>query len=1098
MTSWLIETQASKITTAPPVAIVSSSSNTATVVVLAVLLGFMILITAGLLWLRCRRKAKGFLARSEAGQGFLGEALFRRRNPAPVEVAEDDSYERDMHAVTIGPAAKSLKIEAFEHDPFLYTKRLSFGGIVVTRLISKGAYGEVWLGQYRHKEVAIKKILHAKRNDTFELECFTEEIRIMASLDHPHIVHLIGFGWDTITNLCAVTEYLAKGDLTGYLVANQDLSWDAKLRIAVGTARALAYMHERDPPVIHRDLKSKNILITDTGEAKLSDFGISRVRTLDETLTAGVGTVYWTAPEVLLGQRYTEQVDIYSFGVVLCELDTHRAPYADMQEVAQMAIAQQVATHQFRPPFSAKCPKLVKDLADRCMDQDPSARPTAQEIVDLIELWKGWKKDSFQGKVAITGIIVKKDGEGAPLRPRFTKDSPEWFREVANAWMDGNPSLRPSISSDVSLDKFQLTLVSNMPSRWLENADYVNRFRELEKNKVVSDALVPSTAPSNVLDRLNSSSLKWSDLTQLAKQAILWDMGYVRTSADPENITQVYTACSSSGKGASMASIVVSKELFLASQTNASTISCTGADGNYSRQENSHGLYLGKVVKCAVGLLPEVSTPNSYASMWGQDGLGNNVVPDPRFWRHEWHSQGFPSFFLFAIHTVPASAEETAWGKCPSKDQPGSLIIPCTLYNFPVNMSYEVSSPDGVTWCVPQQSSAMSDWLSDIQDAKTGRKISTTTIVLISVIGVLLIVVFLIFYLRWRKRHNGGSSSDGSNYNRMTASGQTSGAGTALQTLTKQTIQTASPLLNAFQEDPLLCSKRLPYSSITCIKMISKGAFGEVWIGTLDEHTELVKSPHTKNPQTKRTVAIKKILDSKRSDAHELECFADEIRLMALFSHPNIVTFIGFAWNTLQNMSCVTEYLVNGDLSEYLAAHKNLDWKTKLHLGHGLLKAILYLHQRSPPVIHRDLKGRNVLIGDDVTAKLSDFGISRQRIADETMTMGVGTAFWTAPEVLLGLKYDSSVDIYSFGCIMSELDTHATPYSDMKGVPSMQIVHRITGQDSGSVPLRPRFNDNSPEWYREVASACLHQDASLRPTIVDLELRFAQELAKLE
>ncbi|EQC37496.1 TKL protein kinase [Saprolegnia diclina VS20] len=385
MTSWLLEVRAAIKTAAPG----ASSSSTAAIV-LGVLLG-LVLLAGGGYWFFFVRKPRKKKRRTNDAPGFLGNAFLRHKNQRP-EPEEEDSYERQLQEMNVGTAAASLKLNAFEHDPFLFSRRLPYGAVTCHRILSKGAYGEVWIGSFRGKEVAIKKILHAKRHDTFELECFTEEIRIMAALDHPHIVHLIGFAWDTLTNLCAVTEYLAKGDVTGYLVANMDLNWDAKLRLAVGTARALAYLHGRSPAIIHRDLKSKNILVSDTGEAKLSDFGISRTRVADETMTVGVGTVYWTAPEVLLGQKYTEQVDIYSFGVVLCELDTHRAPYADMQEVAQMAIAQRVATHQFRPPFSAKCPKLVKDLADRCMAQDPSARPNAQEIVDLIELWKGWKQ----------------------------------------------------------------------------------------------------------------------------------------------------------------------------------------------------------------------------------------------------------------------------------------------------------------------------------------------------------------------------------------------------------------------------------------------------------------------------------------------------------------------------------------------------------------------------------------------------------------------------------------------------------------------------------------------------------------------------------
>uniref|UniRef100_H3G576 Protein kinase domain-containing protein n=1 Tax=Phytophthora ramorum TaxID=164328 RepID=H3G576_PHYRM len=90
--------------------------------------------------------------------------------------------------------------------------------------------------------------------------------------------------------------------------------------------QALGYLHACTPPVIHRDLKSNNVLLTDKLEPKVIDFGVSR-GLVDLTMTAGVGTPYWTAPEILEGKRYTEKADIYSFGVVLSELDTGKIPY---------------------------------------------------------------------------------------------------------------------------------------------------------------------------------------------------------------------------------------------------------------------------------------------------------------------------------------------------------------------------------------------------------------------------------------------------------------------------------------------------------------------------------------------------------------------------------------------------------------------------------------------------------------------------------------------------------------------------------------------------------------------------------------------------
>ncbi|EEY53027.1 protein kinase [Phytophthora infestans T30-4] len=112
-----------------------------------------------------------------------------------------------------------------------------------------------------------------------------------------------------------------RGLLTSYHNRHHPVGFDCdKVKIALHVAHALTYLHSLSPVVIHRDLKSRNILLTADLDAKLTDFGISRER-VDQTMTAGVGTSLWMAPEVLMGERYDDKADIFSFGVVLSELD---------------------------------------------------------------------------------------------------------------------------------------------------------------------------------------------------------------------------------------------------------------------------------------------------------------------------------------------------------------------------------------------------------------------------------------------------------------------------------------------------------------------------------------------------------------------------------------------------------------------------------------------------------------------------------------------------------------------------------------------------------------------------------------------------------
>ncbi|DAZ92851.1 TPA: hypothetical protein N0F65_012475 [Lagenidium giganteum] len=159
--------------------------------------------------------------------------------------------------------------------------------------------------------------------------------------------------------------------------------------MALGVAHALEYLHNRPTPIIHRDVKAKNVLLTEQLQTKLIDFGISRDRT-QETMTAGVGTPYWSAPEVLEGNRYTEKSDIYSFGVLLSEIDSAATPYKDVRSpetgepLRVWQIVSMIVGGSLRPTFSDACPQRIARVAKACLDGDPNVRPSANEVIEML------------------------------------------------------------------------------------------------------------------------------------------------------------------------------------------------------------------------------------------------------------------------------------------------------------------------------------------------------------------------------------------------------------------------------------------------------------------------------------------------------------------------------------------------------------------------------------------------------------------------------------------------------------------------------------------------------------------------------------------
>lgn len=271
-------------------------------------------------------------------------------------------------------------------DPQLVALQLDVDAIEDIKQLGSGAFGVVWLVRYQGERLLASKRLKSDSVTRARTQAFVNEIKLVARLDHPNIVALAGVAWTHEADLQALTEFVDGGDLREYLLASTDRSWSvSKLQIAIGTIDGLAYVHSHIPPIVHRDIKSRNLLLTSNLEAKLTDFGASREQSYNMTMTQNIGTARWQAPEILAGSSdYDTSSDIFSFGVMLAELDSHALPYEGARGqggeiLADIAILHLVAMGQLRPSFSSACPYKLRVLADKCMDQDPKRRPTAVE-----------------------------------------------------------------------------------------------------------------------------------------------------------------------------------------------------------------------------------------------------------------------------------------------------------------------------------------------------------------------------------------------------------------------------------------------------------------------------------------------------------------------------------------------------------------------------------------------------------------------------------------------------------------------------------------------------------------------------------------------
>lgn len=320
--------------------------------------------------------------------GLFGSALFPSAGAASNETGVGNMNPTLLRTKSIDDFCKDSKVlTSFLEDPLLLPKRLAYDELTFLRSLSKGAFGEVWLGQLEMSHVAIKVLLPEKRMFKSSIEQFAAEIQLMAILQHPNIVSFVAVSWNRMEDLCAVVEYMESGDLDGVLKKSKDkLSWNKeKISIAMDIAEGLVYLHCLRPVIVHRDLKSKNVLLNRKMHAKLSDFGVSRKTTINETMTSGVGTLLWTAPEIIEGKKYSEQADIYSLGVLLSEIDTCEAPFAhvkneDGEKLPPMQIAQNVRLGKIRVQLRDDCPLKMRELILSCTQLDPDQRPTSMQV----------------------------------------------------------------------------------------------------------------------------------------------------------------------------------------------------------------------------------------------------------------------------------------------------------------------------------------------------------------------------------------------------------------------------------------------------------------------------------------------------------------------------------------------------------------------------------------------------------------------------------------------------------------------------------------------------------------------------------------------
>ncbi|KAF9686665.1 hypothetical protein SADUNF_Sadunf02G0013000 [Salix dunnii] len=306
----------------------------------------------------------------------------RSKSHAVYPVAEQDQIGISLFSNHMNIPADSIDVWEIDAHQLLFEKK-----------IATGSSGDLYKGTFCSQDVAIKVLRGEHLDDKLQRE-FYQEVLIMRKVRHKNIVQFIG-SCNRPPSLCIVTEFMSGGSMYDFLHKQKgSLNLQSLLRVAIDVSKGMNCLHQNH--IIHRDLKSANLLMDENGVVKVADFGVARVQDQSGVMTAETGTYRWMAPEISLTyaplvfdaykviehELYDHKADVFSFGIVLWELLTGKLPY---EHLSPLQAAVGVLQQGLRPSIPSHSHPELADLLKRCWQREPFLRPEFSEILELLQ-----------------------------------------------------------------------------------------------------------------------------------------------------------------------------------------------------------------------------------------------------------------------------------------------------------------------------------------------------------------------------------------------------------------------------------------------------------------------------------------------------------------------------------------------------------------------------------------------------------------------------------------------------------------------------------------------------------------------------------------
>ncbi|KAG6409555.1 hypothetical protein SASPL_127595 [Salvia splendens] len=291
----------------------------------------------------------------------------------------DASGNREAVDIAYTDQSNANKIQNMQLDSAMNgVSEMLWEDLQIGERIGIGSYGEVYRAEWNGTEVAVKRFMKQDISGD-ALAQFRFEVEIMLRLRHPNIVLFMGAVLRP-PNMSILMEFLPRGSLYKLLHRpNIQIDEKRRIRMAMDVAKGMNYLHTSHPIIVHRDLKTPNLLVDKNWVVKVCDFGMSRLQHntfLSSKSTAG--TAEWMAPEVLRNEPSNEKSDVYSFGVILWELATLRVPWTEMNSMQVVGAVGFQDRHLDIPPM---VDPLVANIIRDCWIRNPQGRPSFAQII---------------------------------------------------------------------------------------------------------------------------------------------------------------------------------------------------------------------------------------------------------------------------------------------------------------------------------------------------------------------------------------------------------------------------------------------------------------------------------------------------------------------------------------------------------------------------------------------------------------------------------------------------------------------------------------------------------------------------------------------